>query len=243
MTINGLVLYTGKSAIDNTTDIVVIATGIKVKSNNEKTGDMIQIWILLANEHPSNAINNGNDYGICGNCPHRKQADGIRTCYVTQMALGSVYRAYHKGNYPKFNYAKHSKLFVNRKVRFGAYGDPVNIPYITVQAIAKLADGHTGYTHQWKNNKFDAYKKYFQASCDNLFDYIDASQAGWGTFRVVPQNEVKTVSEIECQGGVKTTCSKCTLCEGSSNKQRHITITAHGSNGDKVSHDRTLSLA
>lgn len=230
---NGLVLYRGSSAIDNTTNIIVVATGFKTKSSNDKTGDMIQVWILLENEYPTDGINTGSDYAICGNCPHRKY-DGVRTCYVTPMALGSVYRSYHKMNYPTFNYAKHKHLFVGRKVRFGAYGDPVNIPYIIVQTIAKLADGHTGYTHQWRNNKFNAYKNFFQASCDNLFDFLDAKDAGWSTFRVAPQDTEQYDDEVGCQGGVKTNCQQCTLCDGSSKKQRHIMIHAHGSSGHLV---------
>lgn len=230
---NGLVLYNGLSAIDNTTEIVVIATGLKRGTKNAKTGDMIQIWILLATEYPTDGINSGTDYAICGNCPHRKY-DGVRTCYVTPMALGAVYRTYRKGGYPKFNYAKHSDLFRGRKVRFGAYGDPVNIPYILVQAIAKLSNGHTGYTHQWRNGKFDAYKNYFQASCDNLKDFMDASDNGWSTFRVAAQGTAKYSNEIPCQGGQKTNCASCTLCDGSSDRQRHIMIHAHGSSGHKV---------
>ena len=230
---NGLTLYRGKSAIDNTTNIVVIATGLKRATANTKTGDMIQVWILVENEYPIDAINNGNDYAICGNCPHRKY-DGKRTCYVTTMALGSVYRTYHKGGYAKFNYAKHADLFRGRKVRFGAYGDPVNIPYILMQSIAKLSGGHTGYTHQWREDKFNEYKKYLQASCDNLKDFLDACDRGWSTFRVAPQGTDKYSNEISCQGGKKTDCAKCTLCNGSSEKQRHIMIHAHGSSGHLV---------
>ena len=39
---NGLTLYSGKSAITND-NIIVIATGLTVKSSNDKTGDMIHL--------------------------------------------------------------------------------------------------------------------------------------------------------------------------------------------------------
>ena len=42
---NGLVLYHGPSRI-NRREIVVIATGLRRKSRNRKTGKMVQIWIL-----------------------------------------------------------------------------------------------------------------------------------------------------------------------------------------------------
>jgi len=39
-------------------DIVVIAT---LESENRKTGNMIQIWILCANESPVTAVKTGHD--------------------------------------------------------------------------------------------------------------------------------------------------------------------------------------
>ena len=41
---NGYILFEGKSEIDGK-DIVVIATGLNVNSNNDKTGSMIQTWL------------------------------------------------------------------------------------------------------------------------------------------------------------------------------------------------------
>jgi hypothetical protein len=83
---NGLVLYRGPSMIDGQ-PIVCIATGLATKSTNEKTGDLIQTWILRDDIAPIDAANTGADVSICGDCPHRGQViDGKnvnRTCYVT----------------------------------------------------------------------------------------------------------------------------------------------------------------
>ena len=48
---NGYILFEGKSEIDGK-DIVVIATGLNVNSNNDKTGSMVQTWILCKDIDP-----------------------------------------------------------------------------------------------------------------------------------------------------------------------------------------------
>ena len=46
-----MIIYEGPSLLDGQ-QIVVIATGIKSKSSNGKTGGMIQTWILLCDIDP-----------------------------------------------------------------------------------------------------------------------------------------------------------------------------------------------
>ena len=235
--INGVVLYEGLSAIDNTTPIVVIATGLTNKTANPKTGNMIQTWILIQDEFPTEAINNGNDSAICGNCPHRKY-DGKRSCYVNPMSFSSVYKAYRKGNYPQYNPELHSKYFQGRKIRYGSYGDPVNIPTRILHHLSNYTVGHTGYTHQWQDKRFTRYQQYFQASVDSLMEFLEAKDAGWGTFRVKPVGEsTNTDGEVTCMGGVKTNCALCKLCGGteSTGRQNHVSIIAHGSGAKYVS--------
>ena len=230
---NGVVLYRGLSAIDKVTPIVVIATGISKSTANPKTGNMIQTWIIVENTYPTEAINNGSDSAICGNCPHRKNTEtGKRTCYVNMMGVASVYRAYHKGNYPEYSPQEHAKYFEGKKIRWGAYGDPVNIPTRILHHIGNLVVGHTGYTHQWRNPRFSRYAEYFMASVDSLTDFLDADSAGWSTFRVLPVDSPST--GIACQGGVKTNCFMCSLCDGNETKQRHVSIHAHGGNANLV---------
>lgn len=233
---NGLILHRGVSAIDNVTPIVVIATGMKTKTANRKTGDMIQTWILVDGQHPQEALNTGTDSAICGNCPHRKQADGTRSCYVNPMSFGSVYKAYLKGNYPTFDPALHLQYFIGRAIRFGSYGDPINMPYNLVNLLASVCTNHTGYTHQWRDERFSHYADVFQASVDNLIEFLDAKDAGWGTFRVKPiGDETKGDREVTCQGGIKTTCTICSLCSGTDKRPSHVSITAHGGGAKYVS--------
>jgi hypothetical protein len=67
---NGVILYEGPSVIDGA-PIVAIATGFKSPSSNDKTGTMIQVWILRADIAPHEAQKTGADESICGDCPMR----------------------------------------------------------------------------------------------------------------------------------------------------------------------------
>ena len=229
--INSLILCETISTIDNKTEIVVIATGINRPSRNPKTGSQIQIWILLKNTNPVEAVNGFIDNPICGDCPHKKQPDtNKRTCYVNLIGVNQVYKSYLNKAYPHYDPNQHDHYFYNKSIRFGAYGDPALIPFNLLEHLAALSDTHTGYTHQFKLAKYQAYKKYYMASCDNLNDYIEACDLGWSTFRVKPLNEPSQKIEIDCMGGIKTTCKLCSLCNGSQYKQNHIAIEAHGHN-------------
>jgi len=67
---NGVIVYEGPSELDGE-PIVVIVTGLR-KSDNTKTGDMLQLWILLQNKLPCDAAKQGLDSSICGDCKHRE---------------------------------------------------------------------------------------------------------------------------------------------------------------------------
>ena len=117
---NGFVLHEDSSR-------VVIATGFSSPSDNRKTGDMIQIWILVKACDPVQAIKEGLDRLICGNCRHRGDGSGGgRSCYVNagQAPLG-IWRAWRAGAYAPLSFVS---VFAGRKVRFGAYGDPTWMP-------------------------------------------------------------------------------------------------------------------
>ena len=62
---NGYIVYQGPSQLTGG-NIVVIATGFANKSTNSKTGDLIQTWIMSADESPTEAANSGRDVDVCG---------------------------------------------------------------------------------------------------------------------------------------------------------------------------------
>ena len=219
--------------------VVVIATD---GSENRKTGDMMQIWILCRDVSPVDAVKTGQDAVICGSCPHRGYRDENaaiqwptdRTCYVNvAQGPGNVWRAYQRGSYTHLQARDYARVFSGRAVRFGAYGDPVLIPLAVFRRIAAAAGRWTGYTHQWR--KRPAYRQYLMASCDSMADYLAAKGKGWRTFRVSSSMNPVQGAEILCpasdEAGKKTQCAKCGLCNGTrttSDVRKDIMIPAHG---------------
>jgi len=236
---NGLVLYEGPSMLDGA-PIVVIATGMRQSSSNTKTGDIIQTWILRQDIKPTDAVNTGADSSICGNCPHRGTiVDGKnvgRSCYVTVFqAPLNVWKTWKAGKYPKAITGNElAEPFAGRKVRLGAYGDPMAVPVNIWQAITVAAKDWTGYTHQWQTSmaNVSAYQTYCMASCDTADQHKLATAQGWRTFRVRSESEGMTQSEIACpaseEAGQRTQCADCMLCAGSAKMAKNIAIIAHG---------------
>jgi hypothetical protein len=226
---NGYILH-------ETDDIVVIATGFRRRSANPKTGDMLQVWILLRHMNPVRAIKLGADAKICFDCGHRGRKGKGRTCYVrvANAPLG-VWKAYRRGMYPYLPVERYADMFTGRKVRFGAYGEPVLIPLANMTEIARVASGHTGYSHQWKQPVYAPYSAFVMASCDTPQDYSDAKSAGWRTFRVRTEGSPLMPREISCPAsdemGKRTTCERCKLCSGAraNDPRKDISIIVHGS--------------
>jgi len=230
----GYVLWRGLSPI-NRQPIVAILT---IESANRKTGNMAQVWILCENGDPVDNVQDGGDVAICGDCPHRKNSLGVRTCYVNVgQAPLSVYRAWQAGKYPHVRTLSHESLasiLRTRSIRWGAYGDPGLLPPSIVDAINGLAVSHTGYTHQWANPATGGqFVGVFQASCDGLLDYVEASSRGWKTFTVVKKG-FKPDYAKQCPATVENSqaqCITCSLCNGS---RADIFVNAHGASSSHV---------
>ena len=92
----GFILDQGLSPIDGSPYVAILT----LKSSNRKTGNMAQVWILRSDLNPVEAMSSGQDRSICGDCPHRKQDDGSRSCYVNVgQAPLSVYKGFKRGRY------------------------------------------------------------------------------------------------------------------------------------------------
>ena len=224
-TLKGFVLHRGASPLDGS-QFVVIAT---LKSGNTKTGNMVQIFILRADQDPVAAIKSGADVTVCGDCIHRKQADGSRSCYVNVgQSVLSVWRAWKRGVYVENPSTELiARALKGRRIRWGSYGDPSIIPADVVALWNEHADGWTGYTHQWRQPWAQWCRGTFQASCDGFADYLAASDAGWRTFAVVPKNG-EAFSGKQCPAtvdGSAATCRTCALCDGA---KADIWVEAHG---------------
>lgn len=215
----------------------LIALIMVIKSSNSKTGNMVQTHIIRKDKKPTQAINDGSDRLICGDCPHRKnQKTGKRTCYVNVgQGPNSVYKKLSgKNPYPKFNPKIHAKYLQNRMLRIGSYGDPAMVPYRVWKHLLQYFARHTGYTHQWHNQIHDGFKLILMASCDSKLDLIQANLKGYRGFLVTEHNrELKNIPELNAIPCVNSThkkqCEQCGLCNGNPNGSgKNIFIPAHG---------------
>ena len=89
---NGIIFYEGPSLLDGKPIVGIALAG---SSTNSKTGELVQTYILRSDMPPQDAINDGHDVSICGNCTHRKTVgDNGRTCYVFSPSIAQVYKSY-----------------------------------------------------------------------------------------------------------------------------------------------------
>ncbi len=246
----GIIVYRGASMY-NAAPIVAILT----RSSNRKTGNMVQLWILSDETNPIEASRTGADVSICGKCPHMGKpnpdkvkgwADG-RTCYVNLIhGPSAVYKGLERGIYSEANHKNVKGFLSGNMLRLGAYGDPAALPVGLIDLLVSYSRGHTGYSHAHNMQEYDSsvYKN-SMFSADNKRDAITAHSKGYRTFRVIPvdvwqekQRGELLSNEIICpatpEGGNKSTCISCGLCNGSQSKAKNIAVVAHGSSRNKI---------
>lgn len=229
----GYILYRGPSMLDGAPIVAVAITG---KSKNAKTGNMVQTYILVDNG-ASPIANSANllDVSICGNCIHRRGLGG--SCYVNLgQGAHSVASGVNRGIYPDWSHAPASLsiLGAGRMVRLGTYGDPAAVPVHIWENLTRQAEGHTGYTHQWRNPEFSPLLDLCMASADSSADRTAAKAAGFRTFRVRTAAEPAELGEFACpasaEQGKRKTCAECGACDGGrGTRKADPVIVVHGS--------------
>jgi len=180
--------------------------------------------------HPLEAISTGKDNTICGDCVHRGRKGKKRSCYVqVGKSVSRVYDCYRGGGYEN-NWTY--DIFMGTKVRAGAYGDPACVPFTIWRGIHEAAIGMTGYTHRWKRQFAQGYKKYLMASVDTTSELEQAWEMGWNTFRVRAKGTKKIKGEAQCpaatESPAETECARCLLCCGNNSKIKGASLDAHG---------------
>ena len=230
----GFIAYEGPSLIDGA-PIVVIVNKLD-GSDNEKTGAIVQSFIIRADVAPVEALKTGDDASICGDCPHRPllaKQNGQAPCYVNVgRSVRSVYEAYRRGRYIKADLATIARALFGKIVRLGTYGDPAAAPVSMWARITRYAAGRRGYTHQWQRPDFDAaaWAPLVMASADSIDEAARANLLGLRVFRVSIGVDVQA-GEASCpasaEAGKRATCAKCTLCSGTSIQARDIVIADH----------------
>ena len=224
-----MIIYEGPSVLDGA-PIVAILTGLDTQSDNDKTGAMLQLWIMRSDIAPHYAVTTGQDSSVCGSCVHRRGQGG--DCYVIPFqAPLAVWNAYMRGNYPTMDTDELHGL----QIRFGAYGDPAAIPFDALLPVLEVCDldGSTGYTHQAWHKNFDPRVALFcQVSVDSPAQAKKAHASGFKTFRVAGNANLRFDNEIECLSDSEgLSCAECKLCNG---QLQNIVISAHGSKASVV---------
>jgi hypothetical protein len=238
--LGGIIIWRGASAIDGT-PIVVAANKFDAGSDNEKTGAMVQTWILpdphaagieVSGSRPAkiNAwLASTGAKSICGDCPHAWQYDddagqyGKGTCYVREyQAPAAVLGAIARGSYLEagvdFPAAWLAEIGSGFMLRLGSYGDPAAACPETWAAFASMAAGRTGYTHGWKSIhhgfRRNAWRmrEIVMASCDSAADLHAARDAGFRAFYVIPHGAINSRADTR----VNAVVPGAMLCPASS---------------------------
>jgi hypothetical protein len=237
----GIILYEGPSALDGA-PVVVIVNRITTASDNAKTGAMTQSFVIRSDVDPITALNTGQDVSICGDCQHRPRivkGKRKRTCYVNVgRSVMAVWGAFLNGRYarPGIDYdpAILPDLFEGLAFRAGTYGDPVAAPYPLWRRATVKAAAINGYTHQWRDPRFAAFRFLCMASADSVLELEAAHAAGWRTFRVRHASEPvlakrEAICPASAEAGKRTDCATCRACGGLSAKAKvSMVIIAHG---------------
>ena len=234
----GFIVYDGPSMIDGS-PIVVILNKLAGDSDNEKTGGLVQSFIIRADVSPVVALHTGDDASVCGECPHRPilaRKTGEPPCYVNVgRSVLSVWNAYRRGSYRRATTrAELADALRGKTLRLGTYGDPFAAPVAMWSELCAMADDHVGYSHQWQDARFDhaAWAPLVMASTDSIDQAALANLYGMRAFRVsvgVDRQPMETVCPASAEGGRRATCASCRLCAGTSKQARDIVIADHAS--------------
>lgn len=218
----GYLVYSGPSTLNGKPIVGILQTS---KTDNEKIGDMHQLWIIPESQAYLSAVKSGEDSAVCGDCKHRPSIGG--SCYVGFFAPQSVYHAYRRGAYPLWD-----GMPLGNPLRFGAWGDPLALPQSIIEKLlSACSNGWTGYSHQWQRHDLQWGRSYFMASVDNDAEKKLANAMGWRTFRVKRPGDRKLTDEIICPASDerrKTDCATCRLCCGMARNGRNVVIDVHG---------------
>jgi len=222
------ILWEGQSLLDNETPIRVYGTGDQRPSANAKTGAVLQTWILLAHTSPTEAVRQGTDAAICGECIHRQTP---RSCYVN---VGRAPRSIFHSDAQLLSRPLNSWA-TGQTVRLGAYGDPAAVPFGFWQLLLDQAEGWLGYTHQWTSCD-QRLKRFCMASVDSRDEYDRAHDMGWRCFWAdqsldcMPDDERITLCPASTEAGKRLTCDQCMSCSGlgNSNRTGDVFIPIHG---------------
>ena len=213
-----LKIWQGKSRF-NGEDISAYLT--YKKSENRKTGEIPQVWILADAMSPTDAVASGDDRAVCHLCEYswyRRKLTGSKVkCYVLPFAAPrSVWVSSRDKNV--CSYRDYAPIIKDRVLRLGAYGDPCAVPISVWYKLRSVGlKRMLAYTHQWHLKGNQRYRSICLASTtpDNREHAI---ALGWKTFTTVPKGSdydkpcLCPASTTSPHYGT-VTCGTCGLCD------------------------------
>ena len=227
---NSAVIWEGKSPYDGA-EIMILAVCVETPSTNRKTGWMIQIYILVKNVPPVEAVRLELDASVCGNSVMRWNKGG--GCYVTPLWMTPMWK---KGlEAPRITPTELARLAnkYNTPIRQGAYGDPAFVPMYVWEELENAVSNKKGasYTHQWESVSPE-YAKFSMASVENLKQKADAQALGFRTYRMVDDvSEIQKDERLCLNSSRGIQCRDCGECGGNrskaSHRQKNIVIVRH----------------
>jgi hypothetical protein len=256
---SGVILYRGPSRFTGE-PIVVIATGIKRRSGNAKTGYLVQTWILPVDANgaailPHVAVRTGAARCVCGACPLLGNG-----CYVRlDTAPRAVADAFNRGRYPDATpaavgaiVAAHVRAGRIHGFRLGSWGDPAAVPAGTwtpiVDAVRAAGGVTPGYTHAWTARyatrpeavaTADTYG-FLMASAHGAADRLHARSAGFRAFTLLAAEE-RVPGAFLCPATESTayrkTCADCGACDGTrgaADRRADPVIVVHGAQATRA---------
>lgn len=215
------------------------------KSQNSKigAGHVVQTYHFAIDQIVNNNIKLDN--ATCLDCPLKFNADGISGgCYTHKglqlLGLKSMLKRLNALDLSKipsldaltyldFVSWKRTIPMVNL-VRFGAYGEPIHLGEFIAMSLKNKGRKSTGYTHTWRNKKYDWSYKLFMASTHTNEETADANKRGFRAFEVT---DVHVKDSVNCpaskESKKKTTCILCGLCNGNEgqNSRKNVYILKH----------------
>jgi hypothetical protein len=234
-------VHSGKSKHDGAPVVALLKTS---KSKNRKTGNVATLTYLRADVNPGAAVRDGLDASVCGACPFRpverrkleharevalgrrlRKDERSTGCYVPIRALQAQWKAFRRGAYPAPQRGELARALAGRVLRFGIYGNgSQSIPFRTAARLAKLARGHMGYDHNWREVYAQPWRALTMASVGSLAEKREANALGWRTFRVTRDLSDRQADEVVCPATTKgLTCEQCRYCDGNGVSGEHAT--------------------
>lgn len=222
----GAVVWEGRSRFDREAPIAVALTW---HTQNTKIGPMVQSWILRSDIPPTVVLRTGADRAVCGDC-ERSGGDG---CYVkVHNAPLSVFKTLP--HYPRISPEVAARRLTGQRLRIGAYGDPAAVVASLWWALTRETSGHTGYTHS--PDRAPALRDLVMASADTVSAAERWQAHKWRTYRVrsvardgtpEPLEPGEVVCPASSEGGKRSACAWCLLCDGSSKPGKSIAVIDH----------------